>query len=153
MALVDVLDYMPKNHPKHKELVSYLNQLASALVPFQDESGLWYQVTDKGNQGGNYLEASGTAMFSYAFAKGANKGYLPEKYKKIAQKAFNGLTGKLVKIGSNGEVIITQACAVAGLGGNPYRDGSFEYYVNEKKKDNDPKATGPFILAALELNK
>ncbi|MBB1193134.1 glycosyl hydrolase family 88 [Flavobacterium sp. SOK18b] len=153
MALVDVLDYMPKNHPKHKELVSYLNQLASALVPFQDESGLWYQVTDKGNQGGNYLEASGTAMFSYAFAKGANKGYLRKKYKKIAQKAFNGLTGNLVKIGSNGEVIITQACAVAGLGGNPYRDGSFEYYVNEKKKDNDPKATGPFILAALELNK
>jgi unsaturated rhamnogalacturonyl hydrolase len=50
-------------------------------------------------------------------------------------------------------VIITQACAVAGLGGNPYRDGSFEYYVNERKKDNDPKATGPFILAALELNK
>jgi unsaturated rhamnogalacturonyl hydrolase len=153
MALVDVLDYMPKNHPKHKELVSYLNQLAKALTPFQDVSGLWYQVTDKGAVGGNYLEASGTAMFAYAFAKGANKGYLPKKYKKIAQKAFNGLTGKLVKISSNGEVIITQACAVAGLGGNPYRDGSFEYYVNEKKKDNDPKATGPFILAALELNK
>jgi unsaturated rhamnogalacturonyl hydrolase len=153
MALVDVLDYMPKNHPKHKELVNYLNQLATALTPFQDVSGLWYQVTDKGAVGGNYLEASGTAMFAYAFAKGANKGYLPKKYKKIAQKAFNGLTGKLVKISSNGEVIISQACAVAGLGGNPYRDGSFEYYVNEKKKDNDPKATGPFILAALELNK
>jgi unsaturated rhamnogalacturonyl hydrolase len=109
-------------------------------------------VTDKGAVGGNYLEASGTAMFAYAFAKGANKGYLPKKYKKIAQKAFDGMTQQLIKIGANGEVIITQACAVAGLGGNPYRDGSFEYYVNEKKKDNDPKATGPFILAALELN-
>lgn len=153
MALVDVLDYFPKDHPKQKELVSYLNQLANTLLKFQDKSGLWYQVTDKGALGGNYLEASGTAMFTYAFAKGVNKGYLPKKFKTAAKKAFSGMTKHLIKVGQNGEVTITQACAVAGLGGNPYRDGSFEYYVNERKKDNDPKATGPFILAALELNK
>jgi unsaturated rhamnogalacturonyl hydrolase len=153
MALVDVLDYFPKEHPKQKELVTYLNQLASTLVKFQDKSGLWYQVTDKGPVGGNYLEASGSAMFTYAFAKGVNKGYLPKKYKMAALKAFDGLTKKLIKVDENGEITITQACAVAGLGGNPYRDGSFEYYVNERKKDNDPKATGPFILSALELNK
>lgn len=153
MALVDVLDYFPKDHPKQKELVSYLNQLANTLLKFQDKSGLWYQVTDKGAVGGNYLEASGTAMFTYAFAKGVNKGYLPKKFKTAAKKAFSGMTKHLIKVGQNGEVTITQACAVAGLGGNPYRDGSFEYYVNERKKDNDPKATGPFILAALELNK
>ncbi|TDE05795.1 glycoside hydrolase family 88/105 protein [Flavobacterium sandaracinum] len=153
MALVDVLDYFPKEHPQQKELVGYLNQLANALVKFQDKSGLWYQVTDKGAVGGNYLEASGTAMFTYAFAKGVNKGYLPKKFKTAAKKAFCGMTKHLIKVGQNGEVTITQACAVAGLGGNPYRDGSFEYYVNERKKDNDPKATGPFILAALELNR
>lgn len=153
MALVDVLDYFPKDHPKQKELVSYLNQLAQTLVKFQDKSGLWYQVTDKGAEGGNYLEASGTAMFTYAFAKGVNKGYLPKKFKTAAKKAFSGMTKHLIKVDQKGEVTITQACAVAGLGGNPYRDGSFEYYVNERKKDNDPKATGPFILAALELNK
>ncbi len=153
MALVDVLDYFPKNHPKQKELVGYLNNVSNSLAQFQDKSGLWYQVTDMGGKEGNYLEASGSAMFAYALAKGANKGYLPAKFKVIANKAFDGLTQKLVKIGDNGEVILTQACAVAGLGGNPYRDGSYEYYVNERKKDNDPKATGPFILAALELNR
>lgn len=153
MALVDVLDYFPKNHPKQKELVRYLNETADALVKFQDKSGLWYQVTDQGNREGNYLEASGSSMFAYAFAKGANKGYLPSKYKTIATKAFDGIVKDLIKVGPNGEVVITQACAVAGLGGKPYRDGSYEYYVNERKKDNDPKATGPFILAALELNK
>ncbi len=153
MALVDVLDYFPKDHPKQKELVAYLNQLAAALVKQQHKSGLWYQVTDMGDKEGNYLEASGSAMFAYALAKGANKGYLPEMYKDVANKAFDGITRDLIKVSPDGEVIITQACAVAGLGGNPYRDGSFGYYVNEKKKDNDPKATGPFILAALELNK
>jgi unsaturated rhamnogalacturonyl hydrolase len=153
MALVDVLDYFPKEHPKQVELVNYLNQLAVALAKVQHESGLWYQVTDMGDKEGNYLEASGTAMFAYAFAKGANKGYLPNEYKELANKAFDGLTRDLVKVSESGEVVISQACAVAGLGGNPYRDGSYEYYVNERKKDNDPKATGPFILAALELDK
>jgi len=37
------------------------------------------------------------------------------------------------------------------LGGSPYRDGSFEYYISEPQRDNDPKAVGPFILAALEF--
>ena len=153
MALVDALDYFPKNHPKQKELVGYLNNVAASLAKYQDQSGLWYQVTDKGGKEGNYLESSGSSMFAYAFAKGANKGYLPANYKKLANKAFDGLTKQLIKVDADGTITLTQACAVAGLGGNPYRDGSYEYYVNERKKDNDPKATGPFILAALELNR
>lgn len=153
MALVDVLDYFPKEHPKRNELIGYLNNISNALVKVQDKSGLWYQVTDKGGSEGNYLESSGSSMFAYAMAKGANKGYLPKKFKKIACKAFKGLTKQLIKIDADGEITITQACAVAGLGGKPYRDGSYSYYVNERKKDNDPKATGSFILAALELDK
>lgn len=154
MALVDVLDYIPKDHPKHKELVKYLNNASAALAKYQDKSGLWYQVTDKGGEKGNYLEASGSSMFVYAFAKGANKGYLPAKYKKLANKAFDGLTTILIKkVDEDGGITLTNCCQVAGLGGNPYRDGTYEYYVNEKKKDNDPKATGPFILAAVELGR
>ncbi|WP_281310458.1 glycoside hydrolase family 88/105 protein [Flavobacterium flavigenum] len=153
MALVDALDYFPKEHPKQKELVGYLNKVSESLAKYQDKSGLWYQVTDKMDKEGNYLEASGSSMFAYAFAKGVNKGYLPAKFKKIANKAFDGLTTQLIKVDADGTITLTQACQVAGLGGTPYRDGSYEYYVNEKKKDNDPKATGPFILAALELNR
>ncbi|MBE8726154.1 glycoside hydrolase family 88 protein [Flavobacterium sp. KB82] len=155
MALVDVLDYFPKDHPKQKELVKYLNNTSEALAKYQDKSsGLWYQVTDRGGDKDNYLEASGSSMFAYAFAKGANKGYLPSKYKKLANKAFDGLTKILIKkVDEDGGITLTNCCQVAGLGGTPYRDGSYEYYVNERKKDNDPKATGPFILAALELNR
>ncbi|UWY27517.1 glycoside hydrolase family 88 protein [Flavobacterium sp. TR2] len=155
MALVDVLDYMPKDHPKRKELIKYLNNASEAILKFQDKSsGLWYQVTDRGGDKDNYLEASGSAMFAYAYAKGANKGYLPAKFKKAANKAFDGLTTILIKkVDEDGGITLTNCCQVAGLGGNPYRDGSYEYYVNERKKDNDPKATGPFILAAIELNR
>lgn len=151
MALVDVLDYFPKNHPKQKELVHYLNQLATAVVKYQDKTGLWYQVPNLGAQKGNYLEASGSSMLVYALAKGAHKGYLPSKFEKIAQKGFDGLIKNLVKVDANGEIHITQICASAGLGGNPYRDGSFDYYINEKIKVDNSHGLGAFLLAAIEL--
>ncbi|MFD2825384.1 glycoside hydrolase family 105 protein [Leeuwenhoekiella polynyae] len=153
MALVDVLDYFPKDHPKRAALIQYLNDLAGALTPYQDKTGLWYQVPTLGDEDGNYLEASGSSMFAYAFAKGANKGYLDSAYKDLANKAFDGLTEELIKRDEDGTITLTQVCAVAGLGGDPYRDGSCEYYINERKQDNDPKGTGPFIMAALQLDR
>lgn len=154
MAIVDVLDFLPESHPGHKRLVTYLNQFSEAVTKVQDaETGLWYQVMDQGNREGNYLEATGTSMFVYAFAKGVRKGYLPEKYLDVAKKGYDGLLNNLVSVEENGIVNLNQCCAVAGLGGKPYRDGSYEYYVNEKIRSNDPKGTGPFIMASLELNK
>ena len=153
MAMVDVLDFLPENHPGRERIIKYLNQYAEALVKVQDKSGLWWQVLDQGDREGNYLEATGTAMFTYTFAKGAKKGYLPENYLEIANKSYDALIKNLVTVEENGVVNLNQCCAVAGLGGNPYRDGSFEYYIGEKIRSNDPKGTGPFIMASLELNK
>lgn len=153
MAMVDVLDFLPENHPGREKIITYLNQYAEAVTNVQDKSGLWWQVLDQGNREGNYLEATGTAMFTYTFAKGAKKGYLPKKYLDVANKAYNALIKDLVTVEQNGVVNLNKCCAVAGLGGNPYRDGSYEYYINEKIRSNDPKGTGPFIMASLELNK
>ena len=151
MALVDVLDYYPEDHPKRKVLIEKLNKLSEALLDFQDETGLWYQVTNMGDKKGNYLEASGSCMFTYAFAKGVDKGYLPQKFKNAADKAFQGIISELVTVDDNGEIHIAQICASAGLGGNPYRDGSFEYYINEPVKIDNLHGTAPFILAANQL--
>jgi unsaturated rhamnogalacturonyl hydrolase len=152
MAIVDALEYFPQNHPKRKELIDIWQGLASALEKYQDkQSGLWYQVVDQGNREGNYLEASASCMFVYALAKGVNNGYLDKKYKQVAEKGFKGITTQLIEVKKNGEVLMHKVCEVAGLGGQPYRSGSYEYYVNEKIRTNDGKATGPFIMASLEL--
>jgi unsaturated rhamnogalacturonyl hydrolase len=71
----------------------------------------------------------------------------------VANKGFNGLITKLIKVDVDGEIHITQVCASAGLGGNPYRDGSFEYYINEKIKVDNSHGLGAFLLAAIELDK
>ena len=153
MAMVDVLDFLPETHPGHKRIISYLNQYAEAIAKVQDESGLWWQVLDQGAREGNYLEATGSSMFTYTFAKGVKKGYLPKKYLDVANKAYDAIINKLISVEDNGVVNLNQCCSVAGLGGNPYRDGSYDYYINEPIRSNDPKGTGPFIMASLELNK
>jgi unsaturated rhamnogalacturonyl hydrolase len=154
MAIEDILEYLPQNHPDRDSLIIILNNTCGALLKVADpKTGLWWQVLDQGGREGNYLEASCSAMFTYAFARGAHKGYLEKAYLGIAEKCFDSMVNEFVKSDEKGLLTITNICAVGGLGGNPYRDGSYEYYINERKQDNDPKGVAPFILAAIELNK
>ncbi len=152
MALVDVLDYFPADHPERDTLVAILQRTLSAALSVQDQTtGLWYQVLDQGKRAGNYLEASASCMFAYAMAKGVRKGYLLSRYVVAAHKAYLGIHGNLIEIDSRGLVNLNRVCAVAGLGGNPYRDGSFAYYVDAPVVSNDYKGVATFILASLEM--
>ncbi|MGV3541506.1 MAG: glycoside hydrolase family 88/105 protein, partial [Rufibacter sp.] len=153
MALVDVLDFLPKNHPERNKIVAITQKMAGALAQYQEpKTGLWYQVVDQGGREGNYLEASASSMFTYFLVKASKKGYIDQsKYLPLAQKAYQGILENLIRKEADGTISITQVCAVAGLGGTPYRDGTYEYYINEERRDNDPKAVSPFIMASLEF--
>lgn len=154
MAILDILDYLPADHPDRDDLISILQKTCDALLKVRDQkSGIWYQVLNQGGREGNYLEGSGSAMYTYVFAKGARLGYLDKKYRDIANSAFDGIIKTLVTVDEKGLVTIHDICGGCGLGGNPYRDGSYEYYVNEKRFDNDIKGVAPFILAAIELDR
>lgn len=154
MALVDVLDFLPSNHSGRETLLTILNQVASGIKRHQDtKTGLWFQVLDQGGRQGNYLEATGSSMFVYALLKAVRMGYISKDYKSVADKGYKGILMKLIKDNGDGTISLTNCCAVAGLGGNPYRDGSYEYYIRETVRDNDPKGVGPFIMASLEYDK
>ena len=143
-----------RSTPSRQDVIAILDRTARALVRVQDEaSGLWYQVLDLPERAGNYLEASASTMFVYAFAKGVRKGYLPQDFLFSARRGYHGLLQNLIRIDAQGLLTLEKVCGAAGLGGEPYRDGSFEYYVNEKIIPNDPKGVGPFILAALEMER
>lgn len=156
MAAVDVLDDLPRNHPDRAALIASFQHLARAVVDVQDPvTGLWWQVLDQPSRRGNYLEASGSSMFVYALARGARRGYLDASYRAAAERGFDGLVRNLVRVNADGTVSLTSICQVAGLGpaDNRRRDGSFAYYVSEPVVTDDYKGTGPFILAALELDR
>jgi unsaturated rhamnogalacturonyl hydrolase len=152
MAIVDVLDYLPQEHASRPELIAILERTVRALASVQDKAtGLWWQILDQSDRPGNYLEASCTSMFVYAVSKAVRNGYLESGCQKIARRGFKGLLENMVTIDGEGMINLHGICASAGLGGSPYRDGSFEYYVNEPIATNDLHGIGPFILAAIEM--
>jgi rhamnogalacturonyl hydrolase YesR len=152
MALVDALDYLPEKHAKRSEVLAVLNRLAAAVAAAQDkERGVWWQVMDKPGAPRNYREASASAMLVYMLEKGVRKGWLDKAvYGPVAERGYAGLLKEFAGVDQQGNVELRGVCKVAGLGGNPYRDGSYEYYVSTDIASNDPKGLGPFILASVE---
>lgn len=155
MALVDVLDFMPGNHPQRNDIIDKLNKLSFTVDQYRDtETGMWYQVTDLPDREGNYLESSGSIMFIYTWVKGAQKGYLPEEFAEKGATAYDQFLKQFIRENGDGTISVTDVCSVAGLGGDKvYRDGSFEYYISEPVRDDDPKAVGPFIMTSVLLDR
>jgi rhamnogalacturonyl hydrolase YesR len=106
---------------------------------------------DKPDAPGNYRESSGSAMFTYFYAKAITRGYLPETYTDTAVRAFDGLVQEFINVNADGKVSMTNQCLVGGLGYG--RDGSYRYYMSEPVYQNDPKGTGPFILAGVAVHR
>jgi unsaturated rhamnogalacturonyl hydrolase len=159
MGLVETLDQFPRDHPQRATLVRLLREAAEGVATVQDpRTGLWWDVLDQPGREGNYLEASASSMFAYAFARGARMGYLDARYRRAGERAFGGLLANLVRENPDGTASLINVVQVSGLGGNrrsdgSYRDGSYAYYVSEPVVTDDYKGVGPFILAALELNR
>ncbi|HEX2205074.1 MAG TPA: glycoside hydrolase family 88 protein [Longimicrobium sp.] len=159
MGVVETLDHFPADHPQREAIVQTLRDAAEAVARVQDPvTGLWWDVLDQPNREGNYLEASASSMFAHALAKGARLGYLDARYRRVAERAFDGLLANLVRENADGTVSLINVVQVSGLGGNlrrdgSYRDGSYAYYVSEPVVTDDYKGVGPFILAALELGR
>ncbi len=154
MAVVDVLDYLPIDHKHRGQIIGIFERLYKALVRIQDEkTGLWCQVMGEEGRTGNYLEATGSAMIVYAGAKGLNKGYLSPGYRGSVERGYQGILEQWVEVDEHGHVHLHQNNKGAGLGGSPYRDGSYTYYIGEQVVSDDPKGLAPFILACVETEK
>ena len=153
MSLVDVLEVMMDiDLPEEKEhLKKMLVDLTEALSKYQDESGLFHQLIALPEVEGNYLETSGTALISAAVLKGVRLGFIPEKYRSMAEKAFYGIIDKRLSKNDDGTPCVTGICLVAGLGGVDHRDGSVGYYLSEPVVKNDAKGVGPLFLAYTEM--
>ncbi len=156
MAMTEILDALPQDYARRGEVINILHQAMTAAVKYQDkESGLWYDVMDVTSDK-NYLESTASAMFTYVLLKGSRLGYLPEpEFKAAGVKGYYAILERMIKVNPDQTISLTDCCAVSGLGpdSNPKRDGTFEYYMSEPIRDNDPKGVGPFIWAALEMER
>lgn len=147
MAHADVLMSLPKDHPGYEKLAAQLDSLLHAVANARGEDKLWHQVMDRPANEENYAESSCSAMFIYVLAAAHQMGLACGRAMEIAKESMDALWAKNVITAADGYPELTKICKVAGLGGTPYRSGSYEYYVTELVCSGDTKGTAPFLMS------
>lgn len=156
MALVDCLELMDDQLYEHwRALRDLFVEAAAGIVRWRDaRTGLYYQVIDRADVPGNYLETSGSAMVLYALMKGVRLGVLDgEAYLKAAREGFENLCALKLRRDDDGVVRLHDICKVAGLGPGEKRDGSVAYYLSEPIVADDAKGVGPWMMALAEYGR
>jgi unsaturated rhamnogalacturonyl hydrolase len=142
VAILDILDYIPQDHPRRQEFINAELDIINALIRFQDEeSGLWYQVVDKGDKPGNWLETSCSSLYTYAIAKAIKKGLIHKSYGKYIHKAYQGIIKSLTFEGEN--LILSKVCIGTGV-------GDYQFYIDRPTVQNDLHGMGAFLLMCTE---
>lgn len=146
MALADCLEFRDVLGSEGvRALGDQLRDALEALLRVRSEAGLWYQVLDRADEGGNYEEASASLMIAYALMKGQRLGVLPASAGEQGLKSLEAVVRTFLS-----PQRLDGICGVAGLGNKPYRDGSFAYYLSEPIVANDPKGVSALLMAVSE---
>lgn len=152
-ALTDTAEAMgEQTYYEYRTLQNTLKDLADSVLKYlYKDAKMFYQVIDRADATGNYLETSGSALIAYALLKGERLGYLPTRFRQIGEDIFYGITERYLSVNEDGSPKLGGICLVAGLGGKDHRDGSLEYYFSEPVVENDAKGTAPLLMAYTEI--
>ena len=143
VAVLDDLEFVPKNRQEYKELGRLVHDLLTAVIRYQDpESGLWYQVVDKGGQEGNWLETSCSCLFTAAIAKAVRMGLLDKGSLDCAKKGFEGVVDRLKWEGQ--DLLVDHICVGTGV-------GDYNHYCRRPTSTNDLHGMGAFLIMCAEM--
>lgn len=144
VAVLDELDFLPKEHPRFGELQRVVRELLTAVCRYQSEEGRWYQVVDKGGQPGNWLENSCSCLYVAAVCKAVREGILPEEYLIRAKKGYIGVIRSLEWDG--GMLLVGDVCIGTGV-------GDYKHYCDRPVSVNDLHGVGAFLIMCAEMQK
>jgi len=139
MALIEVLELLPHNHPHCKDLIAQVRQLATAYAKYQDSAtGLWYQVVDKGDITGNWLETSSSSMYTYTVSMAVLRQYIPKSFEPVACKGYRGVLTQL-SLDSEGQAHLANICGGTNV-------GDLNFYLNRPHNTDDFHGLGAFLI-------
>lgn len=143
LILVETLEIFPKKHPQYQKIVDITRNLMQGLKDNQDvNSGLWYQIVDKGNRFDNWQETSGSGMFIYSMQRAIELGIIQEKeYANCIKRGYIGLLSK-VRINKD-DGLIDLCDANNGLG----IQKDYDAYVTRPRKRNGQEVISSFLWA------
>lgn len=149
LILVETLEIMPKNHSQYHKLTDITRALMKGLKKTQDEnSGLWYQVVDKGGKLGNWQETSGSGMFIYAIQRAIGLGVISSKdYSDCVRRGYIGLLSKARINKDDGLIDLYDANNGLGI------QKDYETYVTRPRKRNGQEVISSFLWATTIVEK
>lgn len=147
VAILDILENIPKNHPSVDRLEQIERDLLRALAKYQDtKTGMWYQVTDKPEKSDNWVESSCTNLFIYSYAKAIRTGVISkDEFGDVLENAYNGIKERLYT-DDEGYLVVDNVCV-----GTCIDSGTYEHYITREKTQNDLHGAGAFILMCSEM--
>jgi unsaturated rhamnogalacturonyl hydrolase len=138
LALIQALDGV-EEHPRRPDLLSILQRLVAGLERYQDrDSGLWFQVMDKGEMPGNWTETSCSAMHTYVISRAVERGYVPARYAAAAARGYQGVLSR-VSLDAEGRTDLDGTCVGTGV-------GDLASYLARPRLRNDLHGLGAFLL-------
>lgn len=144
-ALADLSEILPEKIIFRDMLSDLLNSLSVLTLP----DGMLMQLPQYPELKDNYPETSGTLLFAYSALKAENLGLVDGTIGESGKKALETVAEKYISFDLDGKPVLRNICLMAGLGIG--RNGSIEYYLSEKKTENDAKGIAPFLMAYNEL--
>ena len=140
-AILEMISAIGPDHPRYAEFTSIFVDLAQAILPHRQPSGYWDTVILQ--PGVAYEESSGSALVSYAFAKGARLGLLPAEYRQYAKETFAGIVARMKKRADG------YSMEEISIGTNPFN--TLVYSLVPTAPDQ-LYGNGAFLLLAEELS-
>ncbi len=138
MAMVELLDVLPEDHPSRPALLELLRRQVQGLAARQGGTGFWHQLLDRDD---SYLETSATAIYAYCMARAIDEGWIDaQAYGPVALLAWNAVT---TKVNAQGQVEGT--CVGTGMAFDP------AFYYHRPTSPFAAHGYGPVILAGAEM--
>jgi rhamnogalacturonyl hydrolase YesR len=138
MTEVELLEVLPTTHPQRPLILQLLKDHVKGLLSYQSGSGFWHQLLDRND---SYLETSATAIYTYAFARAINRGWIDGMaYAPATLLAWNAVSTKVNQAGQ-----VEGTCVGTGMGFDP------AFYYHRPISPYAAHGYGPTILAAAEV--
>ena len=144
VAVLDEMDFMKPEQEGYDKLCGLVKDLLTALVRYQSQEGRWYQVVDKGNEPGNWLENSCSCLYVAAICKAVGKDILGKEYLEQARRGYEAVIRSLTWDGE--DLQIGNVCIGTGV-------GNYEHYCRRPVSVNDLHGVGAFLLMCAQVQK
>jgi len=137
MAAAELLSELPEDHPDRPRVLEIYRRAVQAVAPLQSGTGMWHQLLDKTD---SFLETSATAMFTFAIARGVNRGWLMPTYAPVAQTGWQALATRIRGDGRIEGIVVSTTAAYDSV-----------YYYNRPTELGAMQGYGPVLMAGAEV--